>query len=94
MKMGMSRRKRLEAAQKLIGDALNIAEEQKGEVEGLKDELQEWLDNMPENLQGGEKASALEEAIQGLEEMEGQLDEAISNLNDVMMGSVEFPGMF
>jgi hypothetical protein len=37
----------------------------------LRDELQEWFDNLPENFQNGDKGSQLEEAI-------GELDEADS----------------
>ena len=32
----------------------------------LRDELQDWLDNMPENLQGSSKAEQLQEAIEEL----------------------------
>lgn len=75
-----SRTKRLAAAEGLRDGAVL-------EVEELRDELQQWLDGMPENLQGGEKASQLEEAIGSLEEIVGQLGE-------VDFSSVEFPGMY
>jgi len=78
-----SRAKRLE---EIVLSSLGTA---KDEVEALKDELQEWLDNMPENLQGSSKAEALEEAIGQLEATMDSIDEAIENA-----GSVEFPGMF
>lgn len=60
-----------------IADATLIAEE-------LKDELQNWLDNLPEPLQGGEKANELEEAISNLEEMIYNLEVASSN--DAVLG--------
>jgi len=37
------------------------------DAEGLRDELQEWHDNLPENFQNGDKGSALEEAIGQIE---------------------------
>lgn len=50
----------------------------------LRDELQEWRDNIPENLEDGEKAEQLDTAIDALtefEEIEVEVD-------------VEFPTMF
>lgn len=38
------------------------------DIAGLQEELQEWLDNMPESLQQGSKADELQEAIDGLDE--------------------------
>lgn len=40
------------------------------EMEGLRDELQEWKDNIPENLQEGQKAQELDEAIDQLESVD------------------------
>jgi hypothetical protein len=50
-------------------------------VEGLRDELQEWRDNLPDNMQDGQKAQ--------------DLDEAITNLDNVIeaVENVEFPSM-
>jgi hypothetical protein len=39
------------------------------DFEGLRDEYQEWLDNMPEALQGSSKAGELQEAIDALEQI-------------------------
>lgn len=75
-----SRADRFSEAQALASDA-------KAQVEELRDELQNWLDNLPENLQGGSKAEALEEAISNLEDV-------ISNLEEAEGASVDFPGMF
>lgn len=75
-----SRPKRFEEAQG------HIAMGQEG-IEQLRDELQEWLDGMPENLQGGTKADQLQEAIDALEE-------CLDNLEEVANAEVVFPGMF
>ena len=42
------------------------------DMESLRDELNDWLENMPENLKGGQKADELETAISTIEE---ELDE-------------------
>jgi|TARA_R100001463_G_scaffold45850_1_gene94324 predicted RNase H-like HicB family nuclease len=59
------------------------------DVTSIKDELEEWLGNMPENLQASAKAEQLEEAIQNLEEIVDELEEI-----QEMQHNVEFPGMF
>jgi len=53
----------------------------------LRDELQEWLDNMPENLLESEKASQLEDALVCL-------DETIGLAEEIEGSDVEFPSMF
>jgi hypothetical protein len=75
-----SRDDRLGEAESSVGDALSIVEE-------LKDEMEQWRDSIPENLQSGEKHSQVEEAISALEEIQ-------SNLEGIEFGSVDFPGMF
>ena len=75
-----SRADRFTEAQSLISDA-------KCEMEILRDELQEWHDNLPENLQQGSKADEIQEAIDGLETCVSGLDEAEST-------EVNFPGMY
>lgn len=69
--------------------AVSDMENAKTEVESLKDELQNWHDNLPENLQSGSKADELDESISALEEVEQELDSAISSAE-----GVSFPGMF
>lgn len=53
-------------------------------VDDLKQELEDWKDNIPENLQDGEKAGEIESAIDELENLS-------SALEDLDFGSVEFP---
>lgn len=77
-----SRADRLAEAQQKINDALSIVNE-------LKDEIQEWYDNLPENFQNGDKGSALSECVSNLESVETSIEDAESNCD-----SVEFPGMF
>ena len=75
-----TRPKRFIEAQAKISDAKN-------EFESLRDELQEWKDNLPENLQNSSKADALQTAIDELEQLAGELD-------DVENADVEFPSMY
>ena len=59
------------------------------DVEQLKQELESWKENLPENLQDGQKAQELDSAIEQLDEVVNALDEASTAAD-----SVEFPGMF
>jgi glycosyltransferase A (GT-A) superfamily protein (DUF2064 family) len=75
-----SRADRLSKAQALIEEAASI-------VSDLQEEMQNWYDNMPESLQGGDKASAVEECANNLEEIKDALEQ-------IDCSNVEFPGMF
>lgn len=44
-------------------EAQQLVEEAKTRIEELRDELQDWLDALPVNLQGGTKADELQGAI-------------------------------
>jgi len=74
-----SRPDRFSAAMSLVSDA-------RGECEGLRDELEEWKSNMPENLQEGSKAGEIDEAVSTLEDL-------IQNLEDLEGTDVPFPSM-
>jgi hypothetical protein len=70
-----------------LSEAESSVDDAKSVVEGLRDELQEWLDGLPENLQSGSKADELNDAISELESIQ-------SALEDIDMSSVSFPGMY
>jgi hypothetical protein len=70
-----------------LSEAETMADNARGIVEELKDELESWKDSLPENLQNGDKASQLDDAISNLEELQ-------SNLESLDFGSIEFPGMY
>jgi len=63
---------------------ISAVEEAKASCEELRDELQDWLDNLPESLQDGEKAEALQEAIDQLEEAINALENIESAEDDVL----------
>ena len=69
-----------------FSDALSNVAVAREDIDGLREELQNWLDNMPENLQDGEKANQLQEAIDALETV-------ISSLEEAEGESIDFPGM-
>ena len=48
----------------------------------LASEEQDYFDNMPESLQGGEKGQAAEQAASALEELADALEQAASALED------------
>lgn len=60
----------------------SACEDAKSALECLRDELQEWFDNLPESFQSGSKGEALEEAI-------GNLDSAIDQIEDAPEESMD-----
>lgn len=75
-----SRADRLDEAAGTLQDAAQLVEE-------LKDEMQEWYDSIPENLQNGDKANEVQEAIDALEALHDEIE-------GIDFSSVSFPGMF
>lgn len=69
-----------------FSEACGKVDEAKAEFESLRDELDEWKGNLPENLQEGAKADELQEAIDALEEL-------IDKAEEVSGGEVNFPAM-
>lgn len=65
---------------KEISKALSIAEELKSTLENLRDEEQEYYDNMPESLQGSDKGEAASEAVTNLENAISSMDEVVDHL--------------
>lgn len=78
---GNSRQARLDEASVMVEDAAQIVSE-------LHDEMQEWYDSIPENLQQGEKANEVEEEREALETLKDELEGV-----DFTSAS-NFPGMF
>jgi hypothetical protein len=56
----------------------------KSDLESLRDEEQEYYDNMPEGLQCGEKGETALEAISDLDGAVASLDEAIEGVRQVV----------
>lgn len=70
-----------------LSEAESDFESAKSTVEELRDEMTNWKDNIPENLQGGDKCSEVEEA-------ESALEELINEMENIDFGNVSFPSMF
>lgn len=73
--MNNSRRKELEKAVNLLEEAQSI-------IEDCRDEEQDYLDNMPENLQYSEKHDVAEEAFNNLDSACDALSDVIDSVNE------------
>lgn len=71
--MNKERRKKLD-------DLIEILEGLANDIETLRDEEQEYFDNMPEGLKGAEKGEAAEQAISEMEDAMQSLGEAKEQL--------------
>lgn len=85
--MNNARRKAIAEVQDQIGSAVAMLEAAKADLESLRDEEQEYLDNMPESLQGGEKGEAAQAAVEKMDEAINAIEEfldadADGNLNE------------
>jgi hypothetical protein len=70
-----------------LQEAAGMIDEAKSIVQELQEEMQNWYDNMPENLQNSDKASQIQEAADAL-------DGILNSLEEADCDSVEFPGMY
>lgn len=60
-----------------IADKLD---ELKEALDGHRSDEQDYIDNIPESLQGSDRASAAEEAVSNLEDAYSSLDDALSSI--------------
>ena len=74
--MNNQKRKRLKEAIELMERATAIIEE-------IKDEEQEALENLPENLQESERAENMQECIDLLEEIQSDLEDRGIELEEI-----------
>jgi hypothetical protein len=90
--MNKDRRSRIGKMVELLHAAKNKIEaldvesaltEAKEALDEVRNEEQEAFDNMSENLQGGERGDAMQEAVSELESAVSELDEALEMLNMV-----------
>ncbi len=76
--MNNQRRNKLKKIIDILNDAMNM-------VEFVRDEEEEYMNNIPENLQGSERYSIAEEACNYLEDAISDIESAIENLDDAQM---------
>jgi len=67
---------------KQLKKLLDTVEEVKTTLETLKDEEQDYYDNMPESLQGGEKVDKVQMAIDVMESAGNSLEEVVSYIEE------------
>ena len=75
--MNKARRKELSRAVELLEEAQSI-------IESCRDEEQEYMDNMPENLQESEKHYAAEEAVDNMNDAYDKIGESIYSVESAM----------
>ena len=77
--MNTERRKQIEAIKGRIASMLEDAALIVSEVESIRDDEQEYRDNMPESFADGEKGEKADAAIQALEQVIDDLDSLTQN---------------
>lgn len=75
--MNKDRRARIQALIKKLEDI-------KEDIDFIKDEEQEYYDNMPESIQAGEKGDKAQEAVDNLDYACSQIDEVIEYLEGAL----------
>lgn len=74
--MNNARRKKIRTIAEQLGEIMT-------ELEMLKDEEEEYLNNIPENLQSSERYELAENAIDNIDSACDNLDEAIISIEEV-----------
>lgn len=73
--MNNARRKQIEMIKIRLWEIMEVASELRSELESVRDDEQDYLDNMPEGLRCSEKGEKAEAAIEALEEAISALEE-------------------
>ena len=79
--MNKQRRTSLAEISQRISDLTSEAETLRDALRDLCEEEQDYFDNMPEGLQGGERGESSQEAI-------NQLEDAITTLDDMVSADI------
>lgn len=77
--MNNARRKKLEAIRQRLAALVEQGEQIKIDVEEVRDEEQEYLDNMPPSLADAQKGEAAQAAIDALDNLIMDLDSLIDH---------------
>lgn len=72
--MNKDRRKAIDAAKMLLDDIRSAIDAAKEAIETIKDEEQDYFDNMPESFQQGDKGDTAQSAIDNLDNAMSELD--------------------
>jgi len=87
--MNNQRRKAIQEVMEQLSTPLDAITDLKEQLEAIMDEEQEYYDNMPESLQGGEKGDMAQEAIDQISEAVSTLDEICSSIEEVSNFSLD-----
>jgi hypothetical protein len=69
---------------KLLEGVLNfIQSDLQPDVEAIRDEQQEYVDNVPDNLQSGERYERATEALDKMDNLVSLFEDIISELEDI-----------
>lgn len=83
--MNNNRRKEISKIIEDIESAVSTAKEKLEElqtsIESVRDEEQEYMDNMPENLQGSERYTTAEQAVDNLDSAVSSIEELIEAMD-------------
>lgn len=67
-----------------LNTARELLDRAKGIVSSVRDREQDCLDNMPENLEGSERYSTMESAIDSLDDAIDKIEEAQDSIDEAM----------
>lgn len=84
---GPAKKKR--TARTEVCSILGHLEKIKEDIEDVKNQEEEYKDNLPENLQNGEKADQSDTAITQLEEAVGYIDEMVDMFGEDMTSKLD-----
>ena len=87
--MNNARRKILNNANDIVREALAKLSEALEMVEGVRDDEQDSLDNIPENLWGSERYEKSEEAVDNLESVISEIEDCMGSLDYSVCDSLD-----
>lgn len=67
---------------KSLDEAINFLDNAKSLIEQIKEEEEETLENLPDNMKEGDKGSAMQEAIDNLDTALGSIEDASSAVDE------------
>jgi septal ring factor EnvC (AmiA/AmiB activator) len=82
--MNNARRKEIMKLETMIENLKDQLDEARELAEQIKEDEQEYIDNMPESLQGGEKYERAETAVSNLDDVVESLDIDIDHILDAL----------
>lgn len=81
--MNSNRRKEIDRIMERIDSLMADLSDIKDSIEAVRDEENEYLENMPGNMIDGERGERAQAAIDALEEALSGMEDADSGLNDI-----------